>query len=127
MNLSLRPLTASGTARFYWRDPENLLLVQESISAGVLICAAEDNLTTAQREGFIRYLRAEGFITANSAAPDRFGERAASQERVSVRWIIDSSRPKIDPSYALHIRRLSLCLLGTVVVWLALMTALIRW
>ena len=127
MNLSLRPSIASGTARFHWRNPENLLLVRATIAAGVLICAAEDNLTPEQQEGFIRYLRAEGFITANFAAPHRFGGRAPGQEEVPVRWVVGSSRPKIDPSYASHIRRLSWCLLGIVVVWLALMFALARW
>ena len=127
MNLSLRPSLASGTARFHWRHPENLLLVRATIASGVLICATEDNLTPEQQEGFIRYLRAEGFITTGFAAPDRFGGRAPGQEEVPVRWVVDSSRPKGDPSYAAHIRRLSWCLLGIAVVWLALMIVLVRW
>ena len=127
MKLSLLPTTASGTAQFYWRDPENSLLVQETVAAGVLIYAVEDNLTPKQQEVFIQYLRAEGFIAASSAAPGRFGKCALSQEQVPVRWIVDSSCPEIDPAYALHIRRLSLCTLGIVVVWLAFMSALIFW
>ena len=125
MKVSLRPSAAHSTARFYWRDSGSLLLVQETITAGVLIYAAEDNLTPKQQEVFIQYLWAEGFITANSVAPDRFGERTLNQEGIPVRWIIDSSRPKIDPSYASHIRRLSLCTLGIGVVWLAFMVALV--
>ena len=126
MNLSLHPARASVTAEFLWHHPENLLRVRAT-TAGVLVRAAEGNLTPAQQEGFVRYLRTEGFITASPAAPDRFGGCVLSQEGVPVRWIIDSSRPEIDPSYALHRRRLSWCTLGFAAVWLVFMAAFLRW
>ena len=126
MNLSILPAMASGTAKFHWPHPENLLLVRAT-AAGVLVRAAEDNLTPEQQENFIRYLRAEGFITASLAVQDRSGGRALGQERVPARWIIDSPRPEVDPSYALHRRRLSWCTLGFAAVWLAFMMAFIRW
>ena len=126
MNLSLHPAVASGTVKFRWHHPENLLLVRAT-AAGVLVRAAEDNLTPEQQEVFIRYLRAEGFITASLAAPDRFGGRVLGQERVPVRWIIDSPGSEVDPSYALHRRRLSWCTLGCAAVWLVFMMAFIRW
>ena len=82
-------------------------------------------MTPEQQEAFVRYLRAEGFMAANSHSPDRFAAWKLNQDTCVVRWIVDASPSDVDPAYALHLRRLYLCTLGTVVVWLAVMTVLV--
>ena len=125
MNLPLRKGTTPDTAEFYRRSPENLLLVQGTSTGRVLVRATADNLTPEQQEAFIRYLQAEGFMAAGSDSPDRFGAWKLNRDMCLVRWIVDASWPDVDPAYALHLRRLSLCTLGIVVVWLAVMTVLV--
>ncbi len=106
-----RKRTTGTAAEFYLRRPENLLLVKRERDGGVLICATADNLSEVQRAAFVRYLNEEGFVLAAL--------------ELSVRWIVDSTWPQVDPVYLRHLQRLCWCLAGTMVVCLALVAALV--
>ncbi len=125
MKLSFRKSFARGAAEFFLHNPENFLLVQGTGTGGMLIRATADNLTPAQREIFIQYLCAEGFIDGNCESPSRFHERIQNETQQPVRWIVDPFWPVVDPAYALHIRRLRWWIAGTMMVWLALMALLV--
>ncbi len=125
----MRPLfrkpIAGETAEFYLRQPENLLLVKRERDGGVLICATADNLTSEQREAFVRYLSTEGFAPGAAGTLGWFHESTPDREESQVRWIVDPSWPTIDPSYVRHLRRLCWYTAGTMLVWLALIVALV--
>ena len=121
-----RPL-ARGSAEFYLRQPENLLLVRGTADGGVLVCATADNLSTAEQEAFIEYLCAEGFLTAAGRPPDQALDRMPGHDEPSVRWIVDPSWPEVDPGYALHIQRLARYTAGSLIVFLALVAVMICW
>ena len=124
MKLRFRQSAAAGRAEFHRRHPDNLLLVQGTRTGEVLICAMADNLTPEQQEVFIQYLWAEGFMAAGSEPPDCFSGYQPHPEEHPSRWIVDASWPDADPAYAWHRRRLCLCTLGAVLVWLALIILL---
>lgn len=125
MKLPFRRPLARATAEFYLRRPGNFLLVQGTREGEILVCATADNLTPEQREAFVRYLGAEGFMAGDPAPPGPFHERVLGQEGLRVRWRVDPSWPAVDPSYAWHLRRLCWCTAGTTMVWLALMAVLV--
>ena len=79
MRPRFRKQTTGGTAEFYLRHPENLLLVKRERDGGTLVCATTDNLTTEQREAFVSYLTSEGFVPISVEVsewlPQRFPDR----------------------------------------------------
>ena len=125
----MRPLfratTMSRAAEFFLRHPENLLLVKREGDGGVLVCATADNLTTEQKEAFVRYLCTEGFGSGDFESLDECHERIPDPGFQPVRWIIDASWPEVDPVYARHLQRLCWCAAGTMMIWLVLMVVLV--
>ena len=115
----------SGTAEFLLRQPENLLLVKREKDGGVLICATADNLTAAQQEAFFHYLCVEGFVSMVSEPRDGFHACIRDWKEQPVRWIVDPSWPEVDPVYAGHLQRLCWYTAGTMVVWVAVVLAMV--
>ena len=125
MKLPFRKPNARGSAEFYFRHPENLLLVRGTAVGGVLVCATADNLSMAEQEAFILYLCAEGFMTADGEPRDRAHDHVPDPGRRHVQWIVDPSWPEVDPEYALHIQRLGRYTAGFLMVFLALVVVMI--
>ena len=124
-SLSRQP-SKDGTAEFYLHHPENFLLVKRERSGGLLICATADNLTAESKEAFILYLCAEGFASDGPERSEWLREARLDTEGQAVRWIVDPSWPEADPVYTQHLRRLCWLIVGTVMIWLALMVAMVR-
>jgi len=111
---------SSGQHEFYFRDLDNLILV-ENRPDGVVIRATRDNFSEARKSFFVRELATEGFIPDScgwfsSSAPDAF---------FGVRWVIDRSwvglHPKVTRRTDRLMRRL---LLGVSLFWLGFMSLL---
>ncbi len=120
----LRPV-ARRAAGFHFPRPGNLLRVHGTGDGRICVYATTDNVNPAQQESFIQYLCAEGFLNGGVEPLDGFHGRVLDREEPPVRWIVDPSWPQADAAYALHIRRLCWCTVGTMIVWLALMAAII--
>ncbi len=117
MHLPFRQSTTTrGAAESYLYQLKNLLLVRGEGDGKVIICALANNLTPEQQDASIRYLCAEGFLAGDLEPLGRFHERMLDLEEQPVRWIIDPSWPSIDPSYALHIKRLCWYTAGTMMI-----------
>ena len=125
MKLSFRKPIARGSAEFYLRRPENLLLVRGTAAGGVLVCATADNLSITEQEAFIHYLCAEGFVTADGEPQDRDHDPVLDHDGQLVQWIVDPSWPEVGPEYTLHIQRLGRYTAGFLMVFLALVAAMI--
>lgn len=74
MKPPFRRPAAGGTAEFYVRQLENVVLVQRNGDVQMIVCATADNLTSEQRKAFIR-LGAEGFMVGDSKPPGGFDGR----------------------------------------------------
>ena len=121
-----RRFTAPGATEFHLRGSGNRLQVQTARTGEVTVYATLDDLTLLQREAFIEYLRAEGFVATNDASSAEFGECLWSPECASTRWLVDATWPDVDSTYLLHIRTLRWCALGVLVVWLTGMVVLVN-
>ena len=116
MRSLIRQPPPGGGAEFCLHQPANLLLVKRERDGGVVICATEDNLSTEQREAFVRYLYAEGFTAGVAGQSEWFRDWCSNREKPSVRWIVDLTGPEADPAFTRHIQRLCWYTAGTMVV-----------
>ena len=103
-----------------YHKPENLLVI-ENVGGGVIIRATRDNFSARRKAFFIRHLAAEGYI------PDRFEKlyQPGCDALSTIRWIIDPAclKPSVSPKRQTG-RFMWWLLLGTFVLWLALMVLL---
>ena len=103
---------------FYFPDVDTLVLVESSSSA-VIIRASRNTFTERRKRCFIHELAAEGFI------PDDYEwlSLAGSELSRGVRWMVDLSWLKPDPTMLAGADRFMVRLLGgAAVLWVGLMT-----
>jgi hypothetical protein len=104
-------------AKLSLRNPENLILVENSEDR-VVIRAARDNFSERAKICFIRYLAAEGFIS------DEFENfaKAGSHFTTSITWTVDQRRLKRPLAYLQRVDRFMIQLfVSASVLWLGQM------
>jgi len=99
------------------RNPENLILVENSEDS-VVIRAARDNFSERKKVCFIRYLAAEGFISDEFQG---FG-KSGSRRTTSISWVVDQERAQRQCTHLERVDRFMIQLfLWASALWLALM------
>jgi len=99
------------------RNPENLILVENSEDS-VVIRAARDNFSERKKVCFIRYLAAEGFISDEFQG---FG-KSGSRRTTSISWVVDQDPLKCEPAQLQRADRFMIQLfISASALWLALM------
>jgi hypothetical protein len=92
--------TASDTFEFVRQQPRNVLRVEHDESVA-RIQAARDNLSEREKEFFVRYLAAEGFLTKTSSSFAGQGP----DELLKVEWYIDAAPAGAELSDSIGSRR----------------------
>src|SRR5262245_45074911 len=99
------------------RNPENLILVENSIDE-VVIRAARDNLSEKDKGWLIRYLAAEGFISNEFEDCGRPGWQSATP----ITWVVDHGWTRPGPVQLQRVDRFIIQLfVSASVLWLAQM------
>ena len=99
------------------RNPENLILVENSEDS-VVIRAARDNFSERKKVCFIRYLAAEGFISDEFQG---FG-KSGSRRTTSISWVVDQDPLKCESAQLKRADRFMIQLfISASALWLALM------